>query len=124
MFTFENGCIVTLEANWYLPSTTPYLTDSKMEIHGTEGILYIDLADQGLKVNDRNGWRFPDISWWPEKMGTTWGALREEIAYLADCVMLGKQPEDGLGDPKRAKYALEIVLAAERSAETGEVVKL
>jgi UDP-N-acetylglucosamine 3-dehydrogenase len=123
MFTFENGAIATLEANWYLPANTPYLIDAQMEIHGSEGMLYIDLSDQGLRVNDKNGWRFPDALWWPEKLGRVEGALGDEIRYFADGIMLGKMPE-GLGDPQRARDALEIVMAAERSAETGKIVEL
>lgn len=123
IFTFENGSIATLEANWYLPANTPYLIDAQMEIHGTEGMIYIDLSDQGLRVNDRSGWRFPDATWWPEKLGRVEGALGDEIRYFADGVMLGKMPQ-GLGDPQRARDALEIVMAAERSADTGEIVEL
>ena len=123
MFTFENGSIATLEANWYLPANTPYLIDAQMEIHGTEGMLYIDLSDQGLRVNDKNGWRFPDATWWPEQMGRVEGALGDEIRYFADAVMIGELP-GGLGDPQRARDALEIVMAAEKSAEKGEIVEL
>jgi UDP-N-acetylglucosamine 3-dehydrogenase len=122
-FTFENGSIAVLEANWYLPANTPYLIDAQMEIHGTEGMIYIDLSDQGLRVNTKNGWKFPDTSWWPEKLGRVEGALGDELRYLVDGIMLGKLPE-GVADPVRAKYALEIVLAAEKSAETGKVVEL
>lgn len=95
-----------------------------MMIHGTEGMIYLVLDDQGLRVNDKNGWRFPDVTWWPEKLGTIYGALRDEIAYFADCIMLGKKPGEGVGDPRRANYALEVVLAAEKSAETGKIIEL
>jgi hypothetical protein len=37
--------------------------------------------------------------------------------------MLGKLPE-GVADPQRARYALEVVLAAEKSAETNQVIEL
>ena len=123
MFTFENGEIAVLEANWFLPENTPMLIDSQMEIHGTEGMIYIDLADQGLRVNDKSGWRTPDTSWWPTKLGRVEGALGNELRYFADGIMLGKLPE-GVGDPERAKYALEVVLAAEKSAETGKIVEM
>ena len=125
MFTFENGCIVTLEANWFLPINTPYLIDQKMEIQGTKGIIYIDVGDQGLKVNDLiNGWRYPDVIWWPEKLGNIGGALREEIEYLANCISLGKKPSNELADPVRSRDALEIILAAEKSSEEGKVIYL
>ncbi|MFC2145454.1 Gfo/Idh/MocA family protein [Actinomycetota bacterium] len=123
MFTFENGEIAVLEANWFLPANTPMLIDSQMEIHGTDGMVYIDLADQGFRVNDKSGWRTPDTNWWPTKLGRVEGALGDELRYFADGIMLGELP-GGVGDPERAKYALEIVLAAEKSAETGEIVEL
>jgi hypothetical protein len=37
--------------------------------------------------------------------------------------MMGKAPQE-VGDPKRARDALEIVLAAEKSAETGKIIEL
>ena len=123
MFTFENGSIAVLEANWFLPANTPMLIDAQMEIHGSEGMIYLDLSNQGLRVNDKNGWRTPDTSWWPQKLGRVEGALGDELRYFADGIMLGELP-GGVGDPERAKYALEIVLAAEKSGETGEVVEL
>jgi UDP-N-acetylglucosamine 3-dehydrogenase len=124
MFTFDNGMIVTQEANWFLPDNTPYSSamDSRMEIHGSKGMIYIDLGPQGLAINDINGWRTPDTTWWPEKLGRIEGALGDEIRYFADFVMMGEAPQ-GVGDPQRARDALEIVLAAEKSAETGKVIE-
>jgi predicted dehydrogenase len=124
MFTFDNGMIVTQEANWFLPDNTPYSSamDSRMEIHGSKGMIYIDLGPQGLSINDINGWRTPDTTWWPEKLGRIEGALGDEIRYFADFVMMGEAPQ-GVGDPQRARDALEIVLAAEKSAETGKVIE-
>jgi predicted dehydrogenase len=86
-------------------------------------MIYIDLGPQGLSVNDKNGWRTPDTTWWPEKLGRIEGALGDEIRYFADFVMMGKAPQ-GVGDPQRARDALEIVLAAEKSAETGKEVEI
>jgi len=51
------------------------------------------------------------------------GALGDEVRYITEAIMYGKQPE-GVADPQRARDALEIVLAAEKSAETDEIVKL
>lgn len=125
IFTFDNGMIAVLEANSFLPDTTPYISsvESRMEIIGTDGMIYINLGSQGLSINDRNGWRTPDTTWCPEKHGMISGALGDEIRFFTDCVMMNKAPRD-VGDPKRARDALEIILAAEKSSETGEVVEL
>lgn len=126
MYTFENGCIAVFEANWYIPNSSPYISamDSQMEIHGTKGMVYIDLGDQGVKVNDEKGWRTPDVTWWPEIRGNIEGALGNEIRYLADCISRGVKPVDNLGDPNRAKYALELVLLAEESAKNNKIIEL
>jgi len=126
MFTFENGCIATFEANWYIPNSTPYISsmDSQMEIHGSKGMIYIDLGDQGVKVNDEKGWRTPDVTWWPEIRGEVEGALANEVRYLVNCISKGKKPVDNLSDPRRAAYALELVLAAEKSAEINSIIEL
>ena len=125
MFTFDNGMIAVLEANWFLPDNTPYTSamDSRMEIHGDKGMIYIDLGPMGLSVNDKDGWRTPDTTWWPEKLGRVEGALGDEIRYFADFVMQGEAPQ-GVGDPQRARDALEIVVAAERSAEEDKVIEI
>ena len=126
MFTFENGAIAVIEANWFLPDNTPVISamESLMEIHGTEGVIHIDLFDQGLRVNDKNGFRLPDASWWPEKHGRTEGALGDEIRYIADAVMYGRKLPNDLCNPERARHALAVVLAAEKSGEEDRVVQL
>ena len=126
MFTFENGAIAVIEANWFLPDNTPVISamESLMEIHGTEGVIHIDLFDQGLRVNDKNGFRMPDTSWWPEKHGRTEGALGDEIRYIADTVMYGRKLPNDLCNPERARHALAVVLAAEKSGEEDRVVAL
>jgi predicted dehydrogenase len=125
-FTFENGCIAVFEANWFIPNSSPYspTMDSQMEIHGTKGMVYIDLGDQGLKINDEKGWRTPDVTWWPEVRGNIEGALGTEIRYFADCIMRGEKSVDNIGDPRRAAYALELVLAAEKSAKTNKIIEM
>jgi predicted dehydrogenase len=50
------------------------------------------------------------------------GALREELAYFANCVATGQKPT--VIDPEESMAAVVACLAAEKSAATGKVVKV
>ena len=50
------------------------------------------------------------------------GALRAELEYFARCAAEGRRPE--IITPVESLRAVEACLAAERSAATGEVVRL
>jgi UDP-N-acetylglucosamine 3-dehydrogenase len=49
-------------------------------------------------------------------------AYEQEVAYFAECAGQNRKPENATGE--QGKLAVEVALAARRSLETGEVVKL
>jgi predicted dehydrogenase len=122
VYKFKDGGVGVVEAARLLRDNTPFNIDARMEIIGTEGAIYIDLSDECIQVNDREGFRMPDTVHWPVMHGKRVGALKEEIAYFADCVMNCKEPT--VIRPEEARTALEAVLAAERSAKTQTPVTL
>lgn len=122
VYNFAGGAKGVCESLWALTPNASYAIDAKMEIVGTEGALYIDCAEGGLAVQDRQGWKWPDTMHWPDQHGRTVGALQEELAYFADCVRLGRQPT--IATPEDARAALRVVLAAEESARTQTIVRL
>jgi predicted dehydrogenase len=54
--------------------------------------------------------------------GEPTGALRAEMSYFVDCVARGKKP--AVVTLAEARAAVEAVAAAEKSAQTGRVVRL
>jgi len=50
------------------------------------------------------------------------GALREELAYFANCLLAGNKPE--IVTPEEALEAVRACLAAEESAAKGSVVRV
>ncbi len=122
MFHFDNGAIGVIENVRYLPETTPYGIDARMEIIGTEGAIYIDAGEGGLTINDSDGMRKPDTGYWPMVHGKRIGVLRNEFSYFVECIRKGKQPD--VITPEEAREAVEAVCAAEESSETGEAVKI
>ena len=122
MFRFSTGAVGVCENVWYLPEKTPYRIDERMEIIGTDGAIYIQDSPASISVCDRDGWRSPDTTYWPLVHGERAGALRDEFAYFAQCILDGRKPS--VITPEEAMREVEACLAAERSASTGQVVPL
>ena len=75
-----------------------------------------------LGIASAEGFTSPDTTYWPELHGTTGGALKEEFMYFARCVAEGARPT--IITPEESLAAHEAVLAAEESAQSGEIVRL
>jgi len=122
MLQFESGTIGIIETIWYLPKKTPFDIDSRMEIIGTKGAIYIGGSEQGVMINDETGWKIPDTYYWPRVHDQRVGILKEELTYFINCVLSGNKPE--IITPKESKEAVRVMAAAEESARTGEVVNI
>ena len=73
-------------------------------------------------IVDKTGARCPDTTYWPTIHGRLQGALRDELAYFANCVATGEKPT--VITPEESREAVRACLAAEQSAAIGQVVKL
>lgn len=122
MYRLENGASCILEAAWCLPDTTPFQIDERLEIIGTEGSVSIHDTHPNLMIVDSKGARCPDTTYWPTIHGQLRGALRDELAYFANCVATGAKPS--VISAAESREAVRACLAAEESARTGRVVKL
>lgn len=121
-YRFDTGAIGVCENVWFLPEKTPYRIDERMEVIGTEGCLSIQENSSNYSVCDREGWRSPDTTYWPLIDGYRGGALRDELAYFADCIRAGRKPT--LITPEDAAAAVTACLAAEESAASGMPVRV
>jgi predicted dehydrogenase len=122
MYRFDSGAIGVCETVWCLPDKSPFQIDERMEIIGTTGSIQIHDTTPNLQLVSENGVSFPDTTYWPELHGQRAGALRDEWAYFLRCVAEDRDPD--VVPPADSKAAVAACLAAERSAETGEVVVL
>jgi UDP-N-acetylglucosamine 3-dehydrogenase len=105
-----------------MPDKTPYDIDERMNIVGIEGFIQIQDTFPNLGIADATKFHSPDTTYWPMFEGVRGGALRDELAYFANCALAGRKPK--IGTPEDAMAALEATLAAEESARTGQVVKI
>ncbi len=122
MYRFDTGAIGVLENVWFLPDKTAFQIDERMEIIGTEGSIHIHEVHPNFSVCTKDGWTSPDTTYWPQLHGARAGALRDELAYFANCVAQGERPS--VITPEESREAVRACLAAEQSAATGEIVKL
>jgi UDP-N-acetylglucosamine 3-dehydrogenase len=122
MYRFESGAVGVIETIWFLPATTPFTIDARMEIIGTEGAIYLDCGNAGLEINEGQGLRKPDTMYWPKLHGSSVGVLRNELAYFVKCLSEGKRPT--VVTPVEAREAVAVVCAAERSAASGQAVTI
>ena len=122
MYRFDSGATATLETVWCMPEKTPFDIDERMSIIGTEGFIHIQDTFPNIGICTKDGFRSPDTTYWPALHGALSGALREEFLYFARCVREGTPPS--IITPEESMAAVRTTLAAERSAATGEVVRL
>ena len=122
MYRFDSGATATLETVWCMPEKTPFDIDERMSIIGTEGFIHIQDTFPNIGICTKDGFRSPDTTYWPQLHGAVAGALREEFMYFARCVQGGVRPD--IITPRESMAAVATTLAAERSAATGEVVRL
>jgi len=121
MMRLESGAVAVVESIWYLPESTPYQIDARMEVIGTQGAIYINCGEAGLTIHDTQGNKIPDTMYWPQVFGERFGILRAEIEYFAQCVREGRKPDRIT--PEESRTAVAVMLFAAESSRTGKVVE-
>lgn len=126
-----SGTMALLDFGWGLPSTWaqwntpgawhPY-ADVRMEVMGTRGAVYADMHPMMVRgCDEAEGWKFPDLVYWPEIQGVVSGAIRAELEAFVRCV---SEDREVLVTGQQAMRGLDIALRAEQSYRRGEPVRL
>ncbi len=111
LLRFHNGVIGTLETGWIVPAAFPTRADFKLEITGTRGMIQYDLTKQELVFTKEDGH-------YAERFNPM---LQYELEHFLDCVRADTVP---LVTGADGRAALEISLAAQRSAKEERIVEL
>ncbi len=117
---FDGGGIGFAEASWAYPQGFGGTLYAQLDVVGTEGkIQYADKdTNPMLTYTTERGHELPRYF---RFMSTTEYAFEEEIHHFARCVLDDREPAVS---PQDARAALEMTLAAQRSAEEGRPVRL
>lgn len=124
-----SGAVAVFDCGWGLPSKWagwntpaewhPY-ADLRMEVMGTQGAVYADMHPMMVRACDEaEGWKFPDLVYWPNAGGVISGAIRAELESFVRCVV---NDEPQLVTGEQAMQGLKVALMAEESANTGTTV--
>lgn len=132
LIKFQNGAVASIECGWalndkwageMLPNDWPPMSgDLRIDVVGTEGSIHFSNMPPNLWCIDNNGWKIPIVDY----VGSPFydklrGAWREEIEYFSRVVLEDLPP---IITGYEAKKALEIILAAEMSAQMVRPVNL
>lgn len=126
------GAILTLgritsvvDSTYALPKYSPL--DDRIEILGSEGMIYLNLLDQGVMVNSEKGvdiggavitgLTFPDVL----QNSIYGGAHRAKLEYFIDCILNDSKP---IPDEDDGLKSLRISFAVIDSMEKGITIEL
>jgi UDP-N-acetylglucosamine 3-dehydrogenase len=117
---FDGGGVGFAETSWAYPQGFGGTLYAQLDVVGTVGkVQYADKdTNPMLTYTTEKGHELPRYF---KFMSTTEYAFEEEIRHFARCVLDDREPAVG---PQDARAALEMALAAQRSAEMGEPVLL
>jgi predicted dehydrogenase len=83
---FEGGSVGQLFNGWTRTMFDPIDIDGRLEVHGTDGVVEIDVRDGGLKIWRPNGLSVPDVLAWPEVNGRIRGDTPAEVRHFVRAV--------------------------------------
>lgn len=116
---FASGAVATVESCWIYPNSFPSVTDSFIEIIGTDGVIHLDRRDDQLEIASNSGFHWPRASVMPTIHGQLQGALRQTVSHALDCMLTGNRPLVSLGS---SRHVTAILDAIQRSVESNAPV--
>jgi len=134
--TFDDGAVMNLGVYYALPEKYPALGQSvRMELYGTDGVLMLDedhkdellYTDKGIPhaYIPGHGVNMAFLSsttpgdW---ALGDYWGPLADETRSWLDHLVTGRPCQ--LATAEEARQTLEVTIAVEESARSGQTVRL
>jgi|FLYL01.1.fsa_nt_gi scyllo-inositol 2-dehydrogenase (NAD+) len=121
--TMDDGVVVTIGAGWSLPLGYPNFSTTWIEVIGTDGALLMDASHKDIVLNTTSrGVEFPLSTMPGEYVDHVYaGPMERETIHFLEAVAYDRPV---MVDPRLARQTMEIYLAADLSADRGEVVTL
>jgi len=123
VITMDDGVTVTIGAGWALPPGYPNYSATWIEFHGTEGALMMDASHTDIVMHTmKDGTRFPLSTMPGEYVGHTYaGPMERETLHFLEAVYWDR---DVMVAPRLARQTMEVYIAADLSADKGQVIDL
>ncbi len=123
LITMDDGVVVNISAGWSLPPGWPNFSTTQIEVIGTDGALLIDDSHKDVIFNTvAGGVQFPMSTMPGEFVGDVYaGPMERETTHFLEAVAYDRPV---MVEPRQARLAMDVYLAADLSAERGEPVHL
>jgi predicted dehydrogenase len=123
MITMDDGVLVTIGAGMSLPPGYPNAATTWIELIGTDGAILVDGSHRDIVLNTMaHGVHFPLSTMPGEKVGATFsGPMERETIHFLEAVAYDRPV---MVEPRLARLTMEVYMAADRSAETHQVVEV
>ncbi len=121
--TMADGANFTIGCNWNLPSESPRFSTNYVEFVGTDGAITSDETHRDLLITtEHSGLRRPLATMPGEQVRHVYqGPMEAETRAFVEAIASGRQP---LVTAREGRNVMEVALAADMSARSGEVVAL
>jgi predicted dehydrogenase len=116
---FTSGAVGSLELSWATSNESGIEWDSQLEVIGSEGSAYVDIANTGVSVYSATGPEYPETTYWPRTYGLPSGILRTEVEHFLLTVRNAARWPQTLSD---ARAAVAAAIAIDRSSTEGRPV--
>lgn len=113
---YRNGAVATFESCWIYPDTFPTMTDSFIEVIGTDGVLHLPRTSDQLEVATAKGFDYPRTSVGADVHGVRLGAVTAALQHMINCVLTGEQP---LVSARSSRDVIATLDALHRSLKIG-----
>jgi scyllo-inositol 2-dehydrogenase (NAD+) len=123
LITMDDGVVVVVGAGMSLPPGYPNQSTTWMEVLGTEGAVLADASHRDIVLNTvQDGVQFPLSTMPGEFVDHMYaGPMERETTHFLEAVALDRPV---MVDPRLARTTMELYLAADLSAATGQAVDL
>jgi predicted dehydrogenase len=123
MITMEDGTVVTIGADWSLPTESPGYSSVIAEVVGTGGGVFVDESHRDLLLTTAQGGIVRPLSTMPgEPVGSVYrGPMEAETKHFIECIAFGRAP---VVTARQSRLVMEVTLAADLSAARNEPVPL
>jgi predicted dehydrogenase len=116
MVSFQDGAIATFEAAWIYPNVFPTLTDSFVEVIGTDGHLHFDRKRESIEMSTAKQFTYPKTFLLAEVFGRMRGAFVECLSDFVSAIRDDTEPRVTALDGRQVSAVLD---AISRSLSSG-----